>query len=180
MTALRAAQKGRPLAGVIATTLVDMTDPRTFIHAARWKWLGRLSLLLMRFVPTILDRTPLPLALVTPLDAMTSDPELRLWFQRDPLIRAKIVHGRFFRTLHQFVPPRDDYDLHCPFLLVHPGADEWTPTSLSMPVFDRITSEKSLCILSNGSHMPAETPAWIELKDEVGLFLQKLERIHNA
>jgi alpha-beta hydrolase superfamily lysophospholipase len=109
---------------------------------------------------------------------MTSDPELRRWFQRDPLIGAKIVNGRFFRTLHQYVPPRDDFDLPCPLLLVHPGADSWTPVALSMPVFNLISSDKSLRILSNGSHMPAESPAWIELKDEVGLFLQKLECVN--
>jgi pimeloyl-ACP methyl ester carboxylesterase len=178
MTALRAAQKGRPLAGVIATTLVDMAEQRTFIEAARWKWLGRLSLWLMGLIPTVVDRMPLPLALVTPLDAMTSDPELRRWFQRDPLIGAKLINGRFFRTLHQYVPPRDDFDLPCPLLLVHPGADSWTPVALSMPVFNLISSDKSLRILSNGSHMPAESPAWIELKDEVGLFLQKLECVN--
>ena len=31
------------VAGVIATTLLDLADPATFASAARWEWLGRLS-----------------------------------------------------------------------------------------------------------------------------------------
>jgi len=176
MTAFRAAQMGPSLSGVVATTLVDMTDPSTFVSAARWRWLGYLSLLLMRLLPSIMDRMPLPLALVTPLGAMTTDPDLKRWFRRDPLIGARIVRGRFFRTLHQYIPPRPDFELPCPLLLVHPGADEWTPTAMSLPVFDQVPSTKRLRVLTNGSHMPAEFPAWAELSDEVGHFLADVER----
>jgi alpha-beta hydrolase superfamily lysophospholipase len=51
MTALWAAQRARtPIAGVIATTLLDLRDERTFLGAARG-WIGRLSLFAFRTPP---------------------------------------------------------------------------------------------------------------------------------
>lgn len=175
MTAFRAAQMLPRLGGVIATNLLDMSDPVTFRAAARWPWLGALSLALMQRVPWLLDAMPMPLALVTPLHAMTSDPKLQTWFKTDPLIGARLVKGRFFRSLHHYVPPRNDLVLPCPLLLLHPGADQWTPTELSLTVFDRVPSSKQFQELSNGSHMPAETPAWHELRVGVLSFLSEIE-----
>ncbi|MCZ8283497.1 MAG: alpha/beta hydrolase [Aquidulcibacter sp.] len=175
MTAFRSAQMLPNLGGVIATNLLDMSDPAIFKAAARWPWLGALSLQVMKFAPWLMDVVPMPLSLVTPLDAMTSDPELRTWFKRDPLIGARWVMGRFFRSLHQYVPPRSDFALPCPLLLIHPGADEWTPTRVSLRVFDQVSSPKHFQELSNGSHMPAEAPAWLELRDGILAFLAKVD-----
>ena len=174
MTALRAAQLSPKAKGIIATTLVNLSEPETFVAVARWRWLGRLSLLCMRLTPWLMDRLPLPLGLVTPLEAMSSDPALQRWFKSEPLIGQRIVRGRFFRSLHQYSPPRPDFALHCPLLLVHPGADTWTPTAMSLPVFDAVPTPKRLQVLSNGSHMPAETPAWAELCIEVRAFLDAI------
>jgi alpha-beta hydrolase superfamily lysophospholipase len=177
MTAFRAAQMLPSLGGVIATNLLDMSDPATFQAAARWPWLGALSLALMKRASWLMDAMPMPLALVTPLDAMTSDPKLRTWFNSDPLIGARLVKGRFFRSLHQYDPPRNDLALPCPLLLLHPGADQWTPTELSQTVFDRVPSPKQFQELSNGSHMPAEAPAWHELREGILSFLAEIEAI---
>lgn len=176
MTAFRAAQMLPSLSGVIATNLLDMSDPATFQAAARWPWLGALSLALMKRAPWLMDPMPITLKLVTPLAAMTSDPRLQTWFKTDPLIGARRVKGRFFRSLHQYDPPRRDLALPCPLLLLHPGADEWTPTEVSRTVFDRVPSAKQFQELSNGSHMPAEAPAWHELRDGILGFLAEIEQ----
>jgi len=171
MTALRAAQLEPDVAGVIATTLIDLAEPETFVAAARWRWLGRLSLFAVRRAPWLIDRLPLPLGLATPLGAMTTDPALRDWFAREPLIGRRIVRGRFFRTLHRHRPARRDLALPCPLLLVHPGADAWTPTAMSLPAYRAVPGPKRLRVLSNGAHLPAEAPAWAELCGEVAGFL---------
>jgi pimeloyl-ACP methyl ester carboxylesterase len=64
----------------------------------------------------------------------------------------------------------------CPLLLVHPGADSWTPTAMSRPAFDRVLGDKRLRELSNGSHLPAERPARLELEQEMRDFLAAVER----
>jgi alpha-beta hydrolase superfamily lysophospholipase len=173
MTAVRAAQLAPKVSGVIATTLIDLADRETFVHAARWPWLGRLSLLLMR-LPFLFDRLAFPLWVVTPLNKMTGDAALRRWFSRNRLIGQRWVSGRFFRTLHQHGHDFPNLTMHCPLLLVHPGADAWTPTSMSMPAFETASQPKHLSILSNGSHMPVEEPGRSELTAEVALFLEKI------
>jgi alpha-beta hydrolase superfamily lysophospholipase len=175
MTAFRAAQMLPSLGGVIATNLLDMSDPATFQAASRWPWLGALSLALMKQGHWLMDAMPMPLARVTSLDAMTRDPKLRTWFNTDPTIGARLVKGRFFKSLHQYDPPRNDSALPYPLLLLHPGADQWTLTKLSLTVFDRVLSPKQFRELSNGSHMPAEAAAWYELREGVLGFLAEIE-----
>ena len=70
----------------------------------------------------------------------------------------------------------ESWALHCPLLLVHPGKDTWTPTELSLRVFEKINATKRFVELSNGSHLPAETPAYSELIAEVTNFLNEIER----
>lgn len=173
MTAALAAQAAREVQGVIATTLLDMSDPATFVRAAKWPWLGQASLLGFRWMPSIVDRLRLPLRLVAPLDRMSSHPALTEYFENDPLIGRLRVPSRFFRTMHALQMPH--LEPRCPLLLVHPGADDWTPTTMSRPAFDRVLGDKRLRELSNGSHLPAELPARLELEQEVTKFLRAVE-----
>jgi len=161
MTAVAAAQMSGRVQAVIATTLLDVSQPALFDRAARWPWLGRVTRLAMAMAPGLLDRLRLPLALATPLAAMSSGPRLQRYFRRDPLLGASWKPVRFFRTAHQFRLASEA--LPCPLLLVHPGADAWTPTALSLPVFERLRTQKRFVELSNGAHLPLEQPAFQEL-----------------
>jgi pimeloyl-ACP methyl ester carboxylesterase len=180
MTALGAAQRASGVSGVIATTLLDMADPATFDKAARSPWLGRLSRVIGAVAPRVADPTPLPLRLVAPMGALTSDPKMRRYLVRDRLLGGMRVPGRFFRTLHAWRPARPDLSLPCPLLLVHPGADGWTPTAMSRPVFDRAPGPKRFRELTNGSHLPLERPALDELKAEVADFLADAGGLERA
>ncbi|GGY36921.1 alpha/beta hydrolase [Parvularcula lutaonensis] len=172
LTAFLAAQESRNVAGVIATTLLDLSDPEVFVHAARWRWLGRFSLFSMSVMPWVFDRFTMPLFLATPLAAMSDDRRVQDYFRTDRLLGASWKSARFFRTVHQHRITR--WDCHCPLLLVHPGADAWTPTRLSLAVFDRIEADKRFVELSNGSHLPLEQPANDELMRELAGFLGEL------
>jgi alpha-beta hydrolase superfamily lysophospholipase len=174
LTALLAAQGSRNVCGVIATTLLDLSDRGVFVRAARWSWLGRLSLIGMAAMPWLFDRIVLPLSLTTPLAAMSSNRRMQTFFQNDPLIGKSWKAARFFRMAHQHTVK--NWALHCPLLLVHPGQDAWTPTELSLAVFDKIQAAKRFVELSNGSHLPAEEPANGELIVEVERFLNEIVR----
>ncbi len=176
LTAVFAAQLARSVDGVIATTLVDPSDPTTFDHVARWPWLGRLCRFAMRWMPGLLDRISMPLALATPLRAMTGSKRLQEYFVRDPLLGGNWMTSRFFRLIHQ--RQLESVGLNCPLLLIHPGSDEWTPTEMSMPVFERLKTDKTLIELSNGTHLPLERPAFDEFNQGVGEFLAR--RAANA
>jgi alpha-beta hydrolase superfamily lysophospholipase len=176
MTALFAAQQATAVKGVIATTLIDMSDPDIYAGAARWRWLGHLARLSGAYMPMISDRIAMPLRLAAPLRAMSSSPAMRRYFQTDPLLGSKWIPARFWRTLHEYCPARGAIDLPCRLLLAHPGADAWTPVPLSRPAFDRIRSPKRLRVLTNGSHLPAERPAFDELRGEIEGFLGAIGR----
>lgn len=169
MTAVFAAQKNDHVSGVVATTLLDLAEDENFARAARWQWLGRLSTLSMSIAPWLFDRIRLPLWLATPLGAMSSSKRMQRYFSSDPLIGRSWKPARFFRTVHAYRPK--SIQLDCPLLLVHPGADFWTPTELSLAVFEQIDAPKEFVELSNGSHLPLEQPAYRELTKRVQDFL---------
>jgi alpha-beta hydrolase superfamily lysophospholipase len=174
MTALFAAQIARAVKGVVATTLIDMSDPRVYAGAARWRWLGHVARLSGTYTPVIADRIAMPLRFAAPMHAMSSKPGMRRYFSEDELLGAKWIPARFWRTLHQCKAPNGNLDLPCPILLAHPGADAWTPVALSLPAFERIGTPKRLRVLTNGSHLPAERPAYDELREEIAAFLAGL------
>jgi alpha-beta hydrolase superfamily lysophospholipase len=177
LTAFLAAQAGLNVSGVIATTLLDLNDRDIFTCAARWKWLGRLSLFSMKAMPLLFDRIVMPLSLTTPLAAMSSNKRMQAYFMTDPLIGAAWKPARFFRTAHKHRVK--SWALQCPLLLVHPGKDTWTPTEFSLKAFDKIDATKRFVELSNGSHLPAEAPAYSELIAAVTVFLNEVGRGPN-
>jgi alpha-beta hydrolase superfamily lysophospholipase len=177
LTAFLAAQTCRNVRGVIATTLLDLNDQDIFVCASRWKWLGRLSLFSIQTMPWLFDRIVMPLSMATPLAAMSSNKRMQAYFKKDPLIGAGWKPARFFRTAHNHRV--ECWALQCPLLLVHPGEDSWTPTEFSLRVFEKIDATKRFVELSNGSHLPAETPAYYELVAEVTRFLNEIGRSHN-
>lgn len=172
MTAAFAAEASENVGGVIATTLLDTGDRQVLLQAARWRWLGAASLLGFRLMPRLIDRLSMPLWLVLPMRAMSSDPRMNDYFAGDPLLGKLWVRLRFFRTMHAHKAKR--LAPGCPLLLVHPGADTFTPTELSLPAFERIEGPKELVVLSNGAHLPLERPAFDELQASISRFLAEL------
>jgi pimeloyl-ACP methyl ester carboxylesterase len=171
LSAVLASQNSDKVGAVVATTLLDLSDKKTFVSAARTKLLGRLSLIGIKLAPWLFDRLRLPLSLVTPLNSMSSNHEMQRYFVQDLLIGASWKPAAFFRSVHQYKV--SSLKLECPLLLVHPGKDDWTPTALSLKVFNEIVAKKSFVELSNGSHLPLEQPAYKELNEAVLKFLEE-------
>jgi alpha-beta hydrolase superfamily lysophospholipase len=169
-----AAQKARRVAGVIATTLIDLREPETVLRVVRARWIGRLALLAFRFGGSWLRKMALPLALALPIETLTTDRVLARMLLRDPLVGRRRVPLELFRSMHQYHAPRPDYVLPCPLLLVHPGADAWTPTALSLRIFERIEGPKTLVTLTNGAHGPFESPAYAELCQATLHFIERV------
>lgn len=172
-TAVHASLQEPQVAGVIATTLLDMSDAASFRAAARWRWLAAASLLGFGVIPGVVDRISLPLRWAAPMRAMTTDAALGRFFASDPLLGGLRIPAKLYRTMHQH--RQTSLRMHCPLLVVHPGTDSWTPTNLSRPTFDRVEGRKRFRELTNGSHLPAEQPARQELMGEVATFLREIE-----
>ena len=170
LTAVFAAQHEPRVTGVIATTLIDPRERATFLHAARRRWLGWLALAAFR-LGRVGRGLALPLAWTMPIETLTTDPALARLLVRDPLLGRRRVPLGFFRSLYRYRAPRADLALACPLLLVHPGADAWTPTAMSRALFEQVPGPKRMIELTNGAHTPLESPAYGELLAAVLAFL---------
>ena len=173
LTAVYAARDVDNLEAVIVTTLIDLSKPKTFALGSRWKALGWLSLLGMKTIPFVMDRVWLPLSLAAPLKAMSGNKRVQRYFQSDPLLGRRWLPVKFWRSVHDY--SREEIALDCPLLLVHPGDDAWTPLSVSRETFARILAQKSEVVLTNGSHLPLEAPAFAELSEAVKAFLSGID-----
>ncbi|MFW6300082.1 MAG: alpha/beta hydrolase [Oceanicaulis sp.] len=98
MTAVFAAERAKCVRGVIATTRLDASDPGLLVRAARWRWLGALSLIGFRLTPWLVDRLSMPIRFAAPMGAMSSDPAMNAYFARDRLLGSLRVRLRLFRT----------------------------------------------------------------------------------
>lgn len=172
LTAVHAAQITNNIHGVIATTLLDASEKEVFSRAARWRWLGVVSLIGFKTLGSILDRIKLPLRLAAPLTEMSSDEIVQNYFLTDELIAKRWIPIKFFRTLHN--KTLDNNTELKRLLLVHPGSDTWTPTQMSLETFHKLKGNKSFIELTNGSHLPIEQPAYDELQTHVGNFLSQI------
>lgn len=169
MTALLAAEVASNVDGVIATTLLDLGDPRLVVRAARGRLMGYMSVLSFRLMPWLVDRISMPVGAIAPMDAMSRDENVQRYFSEDPLLGRLWVSLRLFRTMHS--RRSSSFQPGCPLLLVHPGADVWTPTDMSQSAYDRVEAPKEFVVLTNGSHLPLEQPAFAELQEAIRGFL---------
>ncbi|MFP4012115.1 MAG: alpha/beta hydrolase [Spirochaetaceae bacterium] len=168
MTAARNAR----VAGVIATTLLDLRRPEARDAVARNRLLSRVGLPIARAFRAVLDPVSLPMALVSKMERLTNDPDFSRVFLRDPSAAGSRLQFRFMRSLFEAEPAVEPEDFSgCPLLLAHPALDMWTPPALSREVFDRLACAKRYVELEGAGHFPYEEPGATQLEQAVGTFL---------
>lgn len=177
MTGYLTCARGADVDGVIATNLLDMSNPEIRHASARSRFVSRVGGGIMFGMPWLFDGLKLPVRWVAPLDKMSVDDQIVKLLENDPHIGRVRIPSKFFRTLAALQPPTSAEHPHqCPLLLAHPGADLWTPTELSMGFYERIThADKEMVILDNAGHFPLEEPGLAQLMEAVLAFLGRLE-----
>lgn len=171
--AWHAAAGNEDVAGVMVTTLLDLRDASVRARIATSPALSTLGDALGR--GGALDGLWLPLSWVAPLHLMSADAAVLERYREDPFVARSMPLG-FWRSMGRTPPRLEPEAMTTPLLLVHPGADAWTPVELSLPTFERFAGPKSLVRLSNGSHLPFEAPAREELAAALTSFLDSLAR----
>ncbi|MBE1535839.1 alpha/beta hydrolase [Actinomadura algeriensis] len=160
--------------GLVATCLLDMRDAEVRAAAARFGWLGRHSgSLLSGF--RVLDGMRVPVRWPARMSAMANRRDLNAAVAGDRFGGGGRVSLRFLRTYMTSVPEVEpDEFTACPVLVVHPGADGWTPVELSRPFFDRLPVERRLVMLDGCGHMPVEDPGLGQMADALRAFNAEL------
>ncbi|MEU4313450.1 alpha/beta hydrolase [Nocardia sp. NPDC024068] len=156
MLAYEAAARTGLAAAVVATCLLDPRLPQVRSAIARRPWLGRYG---SRLLSPAVDRVRVPMRWMANMPAMSNDPELTRLVAADPHGGGASMPLGFLRTYLASAPHVEPENFTtCPVWLVHPGADAWTPLSLSEKFFERIAAPKRLTVLDNAGHYPVEAP----------------------
>lgn len=171
-----AAGRGVPVAGVIATNLLDPRDPQVRRASARNAGLAALTPALSR-LPARLKRIAVPMSMTTRLSKMSGTPGLSRACARDKQgggTRAPLAFLLDWLATPPAVEP-EQFGA-CPVLLVHPAQDAWTPPALSVRFAGRIATPTQTVLLDNAGHFPVEQPGLAQLREAVTEFLHAAAR----
>ncbi len=151
---------------VVATCLLDTTDPVVLESITRRPWLGRIAGRLLKLARGPLSWVPLPMQWVAPMRLIANDDGLATEVVHDRRGGRRSMPLGWFRTFLAAGPivAPEEYD-GPPVLLVHPGEDRWTPVEISERFLDRVRGEKRLVVLEGAGHFPVEEPGFSQLMD---------------
>lgn len=156
MLAYEAAARTGLAAAVVATCLFDPRLPEARSAISRRPWLGRYG---ARMLCPATDNLRVPIRWIANMSAISNNSALSALVASDPLGGGVRVPLGFLRTYLASVPHVEPENFtSCPVWLVHPGADTWTPLSLSERFFERIAAPKKLTVLAGAGHYPIEPP----------------------
>ncbi len=175
MLAYQVACIQREVSGVIATCILDQRCKEVRVNTARNPLLGMIANPLLRISGSILPGLRLPMKMVAKMSAIVNNKEFLKLLLKDPASSGVMVPVSFLYSLMTTAPALEPEKFgHCPFLLVHPENDFWTPVELSRFFYDRLACDKNLIILEKAGHFPIEAPGIFQMNDAVKAFLRKL------
>lgn len=149
---------------VIATCLLDPTDPEARAAASRFSWTGKPAPKLLRAAAAVAGGISVPISLVADVRAMSRNPALSAQCLSDPRGAGTRVPIGWLASFmnYRHTPPERFSDT--PVLLVHPAADSWTPPELSVRFLNRIAAPTEAVLLENCGHFPVEQPGLDQLE----------------
>lgn len=173
MLAYHAAARHGQVSGVIATTLVDTSQPEVRDQLAPNKLVSRWGKFMLDSVPMLLDPLRISVRHVSRMNLISNHADLSRLIMNDPSAARTRIPLRMLRTFLNMKPQvRPEDFLTCPVLLVHPQQDLMTPMKYSETFYNRISAPKQCVILEGAGHFPIEEPGVSQLKAAVISFLK--------
>ncbi|MCH9640640.1 MAG: alpha/beta hydrolase [Actinomycetia bacterium] len=165
MLAYEVAARTRQVAAVVATCLLDMSDPKARAAVTRFAWMGGPAPVLLRAIDPALGRVRLPIRWLADMANMSSEPRLSRLCASDPRGGgASVPLGFLSSWMNYRHSPPESFDA-APVTLVAPAADTWTPPELSAGFLHRISAPTRLVMLENCGHYPIEEPGVGQLRE---------------
>ena len=158
-----AARTGQ-VAAVVATCLLDVSDPAARAAATRYPFLGRPAPAVLRALDPALGRLRVPIRWLADMTQMSTDPALSRLCAADPRGGGASVPLGFVSSWMSFRHTASEDFTAAPVTLVAPTADTWTPPELSIRFLQRISAPTTLVTLENCGHYPIEEPGLDQLR----------------
>ncbi|OZF44164.1 alpha/beta hydrolase [Rhodococcus sp. 14-2470-1a] len=175
MLAYEVAARTGEVADVVATCLLDPSDPQARSAAARFGFLGGPSPALLKLGARLSRRTRLPIRWLIDIDNMSADPELSALCASDPLGGGVSVPLGFLNSFFSFEHTQPQTYRGPRVTLVHPAEDRWTPPEISVRFLERIAADTTLVYLDGCGHFPIEEPGLSQLVST----MEDLARTHG-
>lgn len=157
MLAYQVASESNGIKGIIASCILDQRIPTVNRRTARSPLIAAIGKPLLAITHKAIGRVKIPLSWVSSMSAITNNRELARILMKDPKSSGARVPLSFVYTmLAPTLKVEPEHFTACPFLLVHPGNDHWTDTSLSMLFVERLACKKKTVILEGAGHFPIE------------------------
>jgi alpha-beta hydrolase superfamily lysophospholipase len=163
MLAYEVAARTGEVADVVATCLLNPSDPDARAAAARFAVLGRPAPALLKIGAAAFGRVRVPVRWLMDVGNMSANRELSALCATDPLGGGVSVPLSFLSSFmsYEHVPPERYQGPKV--TLVHPGEDRWTPPAVSIRFLNRIAGPKTLVMLEGCGHFPIEEPGLAQL-----------------
>ncbi len=164
-----------PVQGLMATALIDMTDPQVAVGVSRFTSLSKVTMPLARRTPRWMDGLRLPGRYLGKMDAISNDPRLSRLVAKDPYGGGSNIPLSLLQSLLGTAPAIAPEDFErCPVLLIHPGADRMTDIVFSRRFFERLAAPKEMIALEGAGHWPIEEPGATQMTEAVRAFIEQI------
>lgn len=174
MLAYQAACKHKDIAGVIATCILDQRIREVRVKTAITPLMGMISIPLLKMSNRLVPGLRLPMKMVAKMSAIVNNKRFLKLLLKDPASSGVKVPVSFLHSLMTTQPAIEPESFtRCPFLLVHPENDFWTPVGLSRLFYDRLACEKKLVTLEKAGHFPIEEPGISQMNEALISFLER-------
>ncbi len=164
MLAYEVAHRTGRVDAVLATCLLDTTDPAVRRAVARHPFLGRIGAGALRAISPVLGSVRVPIRWLADMSAMSNDAGLSRLCAADPRGGGARVPLGFLSSWLNYRHTAPEHYRGAPVTLVAPAADRWTPPELSLRFLQRISAQTRAVTLDNCGHYPIEEPGLSQLE----------------
>ena len=165
----------KKVSGLIATNILDQRLSAVRDASAINKYMSKIGISVLKFLHLLNKNMKLPMRIVANMNAIVNNEEFLSLLIKDKRSSGASVPISLMLSLISTAPQIEPENFtSCPFLLVHPEKDEWTPVALSLLFYNRLGCNKKLSILENAGHFPIEHPGLTQLEDRIVEFIDEI------
>jgi len=176
MLAYQVAALTRAVKGVMGMCFIDTRSEVARRNASARPTFDEISFKLLHLLPaSLLGSIFVPMKQLVQMQALVNSAEALNVLLADTASAGASVSLEFVKSLICYEPaiPFEQFDI-CPILLLQPGADRWTPFSVTQPFWQRVAAQKSLVTLEHAGHFPLEQPGLEQMREAMVGFVDSL------